>query len=298
MKKIICVFLSMLFIISAPNIISQVNSDKSTKNTDTANFDDDVPVWEVGDSWTYTLNPLSFELNQSGSFVSLNISMTDLFVDVVEATDDSYTLKISGSITGSFNFDDGAGTQIAGVFLLTRIISGSIQLRKADIALLEAHIIIRGIALLIEHPFPINMRIPIPLTLTVNVLQNAPRPLIDFPLFDGKENILNESSVSVDFKLESIVLRILNIFFPDIPAEIFFEQTVNTPMLAYSAIIENVTVPAGTFSAYNILFFEGMLGDLYYAPTAGSIVKAEAGLDMEDQFNAYFKCELKSYNYS
>ena len=110
--------------------------------------------------------------------------------------------------------------------------------------------------------------------------------------------ILNESLISANIKVQSIVLKILNIINPDIPAEIYIEQGMSTPEVFYNATIEDITVKAGAFSAYKIEFYEGMLGSLYYAPEVGSIIKVEAELDLEEMGYFKFHGELKEYSYS
>ena len=91
-------------------------------------------------------------------------------------------------------------------------------------------------------------------------------------------------------------LRILHIFKPEIPEEIFLEQNVSLPMVVYTATQENITVEAGDFTAYKIEFFEGLLGSMYYAPAAGNIIKADAELSMPE-IAVSFHGELKDTNY-
>jgi len=135
------------------------------------------------------------------------------------------------------------------------------------------------------------------LKISMNVLQTMPRPLIDFPLYDGKINILSDAQISVNIKLESIVLKILHIFKPDIPEEILLDKEIGLPMLPYNATMEQVTVEAGTYDAYNIKFLEGLFGSIYYAPAVGNIIKAEANMEIPDQLLVDFHGELKETNY-
>ena len=98
-----------------------------TNEFENISMDDDVPVWENGDSWRYNIAKLSFQLNQSGQQMSLDMSMTDLLIDVIGTTETSYKLSVSGNINGLFDFDDGAGTTIGGILFITRISSGETE---------------------------------------------------------------------------------------------------------------------------------------------------------------------------
>ncbi len=60
---------------------------------------------------------------------------------------------------------------------------------------------------------------------------------------------------------------------------------------------ENITIPAGTYEAYNITLFGGQ-AQCYYAPTAGNIVKILAHLEEIDPNVKNIKIELLSTNYT
>jgi hypothetical protein len=296
MKRMIGVILCMLLLGSLTGITQCLATNTVLQKTSTTSMEDDVPIWDVGDSWTYLIDTCNVQFFESGQLIGINLSMDSFLVEVKETTATSYVLGISGKIQGSFEYDDGAGTTLAGRLYFTKI-SGTMQLRKADLAVEEALVVIRGIALLKEHPLPISIPIPVPLTITLNVEQSAPRPLIDFPLYDGKEGIISEAHLSANIKVESIVLKILNIFNSEIPKEIILDQVMDIPMLLYTANAEEVTVQAGTFTAYDITFFEGLLGSIYYASATGNIIKAEAEMDIPDQLAIRFHGELKQTNY-
>lgn len=291
MKKLVCIILCTLLMCSVPGLGYSITTEKGSTT-----IDDDVPTWEASDSWRYGIGNLFFQLNQSGQFMALDMSMDELIVDVIGVTETSYQLTISGDIGGIFDYDDGAGTTLGGILFITKL-SGELEIQKADLAAEKANIVIRSIALLLEHPFMFPIPIPIPLTITIDIVQNMPRPLIDFPLFDGKEGILPETSLSTSIRVESIVLRILHSILPDIPDEIYIEQNVTLPILMYSAKEEMVSVQAGNYTAYNIGFFEGLLGSLYYAPAVGNYIKALAEINTMDVI-LEIKGELKETTYS
>jgi hypothetical protein len=267
-----------------------------TNEVETITMDDDVPVWEVGDTWVYNVAKASFQLNQSGQMMSLDLSLTDLEISVLGTTSSTYKLTLSGDIGGLFDYDDGAGTNLGGILFITSI-SGELEINQANLAAEQTNIIIKSIAILLEHPFILPIPIPLPMTITLDIRQETPRSLLDFPLFDGKEGLIPETDLITSIKVESIVLRILNSFTADIPEEIYLEQNFTLPMLLYSVKEEQVPVEAGNYTAYNIEFFQGLLGSLYYAPDVGNYIKATAELNTMDMMFD-IKGELTSTTYS
>jgi hypothetical protein len=162
----------------------------------------------------------------------------------------------------------------------------------------NANLKLRSIALLNEHPLPIPLPLPIPITITFNFGNSMPRPLIDFPLYDGKMGIITESSMNANITVSSIILKILSILTSSIPAGLSFDYPMSIPQLFYNATVEDITVKAGTFSAYNIVFYEGLLGGIYYAPSVGNMIKAQAEFSIEDMLNFKFYGELEEYSYT
>ncbi len=70
-----------------------------------------------------------------------------------------------------------------------------------------------------------------------------------------------------------------------------------TPELFYCTGTESVTVPAGTFTAYNISLFGG-LGYMYYAPEAGHIIKTTGQFaNISAGMVSNLAMELKATNY-
>jgi len=83
----------------------------------------DVPTWAIGDSWTYTINPLSF----SSPNISFYGSIENFQQTVVGKNDDTYTISISGDIAGDVVVNDIQGE-------LTGAIVGESQVRVSDLA--------------------------------------------------------------------------------------------------------------------------------------------------------------------
>ncbi len=290
MKRLVSLVLCTLLMCSMSGLAYNI-----TTEIDGISLDDDVPIWENGNSWRYEIGRLNFQLNQTGQVMSLDLSLNDLLISVMGQTATSYQMSLSGNIAGIFDYNDGAGTTLGGILFITKV-SGDLEIRQADLAASEANIVIKSIALLLEHPFVLPIPIPIPLTITIKIIQDIPRPLIDFPLYDGKQGIIAETALYTSLRVESIVLKILHSFLSDVPEEIYLEQNVTLPMLMYTAKEEQITVLGKNYTAYNIEFFQGLLGSLYYAPSAGNYIKALANISTPE-IMLDVKGELKETTY-
>ena len=293
MKKIAGLSLCILLIFSFSSVAQTVVNNPLAEKT---LIDDDVPTWKINDFWNYEIDEFLFQLNMSGQFIELGLNTEELEISVGSQPATSHQLDISGKLKGEFLYDDGAGMRLGGNLYFTRI-SGFANIREADLAAENEEIVISTIALLTEHPLEIPVPIPIPLRITLAIEQLTPRPLIDFPLFDGKIGILPGLSISANITVESIVLKILHLFIPEIPDVISLETVIHLPQILYSASVEEITVKAGNYTAYNIDFYEGLLGSIYYAPEAGSLIKAVASLDIPDELLVSFNGELQATNY-
>ena len=293
MKKlfglIICILVIASFSVSGQILINKNVNEKNIFSL----YGDDCPIWIVGDEWIYEMDAVYFELVSEGSPIIIDAAMKNLVFKVSSIDVSYYELDVSGDIQGSFYFDDGAGVKIGGE--LTRAeLSGNVKIEKSTLAFVEANVIIDSHVIFTESPLPISIPIPLPITISFSVTHDDPRPLIDFPLSNGKAGTISEAYISANLKVESIILKIINIFIPEVPAEITFGLDTYLPGLLYSADLDVITVKAGTFDVYDIGFFEGLFGSIYYAPEVKNIVKIEVDFELPDELKIEFFGELKN----
>jgi len=294
MKKQIFAFLCTMIIIGLPIVTGKISNNFE----DIKNFtvDDHAPVWEINDSWTYDINRFQANFSASGAHISLDSTLDDFTIEMIGYTDSSNIMDLSGRIKGYFEYESGEGIVLKGNFLFAKV-SGNMYVRQNDLTNEKFYIVINGIVLLTKYPLQISIPIPIPLTITINVNQDIPRPIIDFPLYNGKQGLINETIISADIRFESVFLRILSLFFSDIPSDIYYKESFDIPMFDYSASTENISVEAGTFNAYKIQFAQGLVGSIYYSPSVGNFLKSEIVIEIPDQFMVLLIGELKNYNY-
>ena len=338
-KKISILVLCMLLV--TPLCLAQTTAPLHHQTTDA-----DVPVWSVGDYWTYRIDNLTVNVNQSDFLLHVYISVADFKMTVTEVTNDSYQLTVpSTSINAHFalyiNNGDGP-INITGELKRTTI-QGTIFVAKADIGIKEMNLVLKGKlnTHINQQPYIQNYSGTIPFTVRLNgnIAFDTPYTLLAFPLNESSVWGLPASKVTLTGTIKSPwfnVINFLNHFarrwglipvianalgIPvdqaqslsdmanDILPIVDIAHVMNTylggnsiniteiPDLFYVVDTENVTVPAGTFMAYNISLFGG-LGYMYYAPDAGHIIKSMGQFgDISSNMISNLDMELKATNF-
>ena len=99
-KKTIVIFLVSMLVI--PSIIvsgEQINNKKDTTNVPQA----DVPIWSIGDSWTYTVNSFWVNYSNGGQKILMTGRIDDLKWVVSDITDTNYVVTITGTVSANYN---------------------------------------------------------------------------------------------------------------------------------------------------------------------------------------------------
>jgi hypothetical protein len=309
----------------------------------------DVPVWSIGNSWSYQINTMSFDYDDVNASTSLHVTVytDEITLTVIDDSGDSYHVELNAALqgSGSVHFIYEGEPIDMDVLLKETELTGTILFNKTDLGIRQIHPVLKGTVLVKfnEQPLPFTIpQIPVPATIDITTDSSVPYPLIQFPLNETSYWGLPATNITVDGTIESGWLRvayILNRFAqnhwplvtllagvmgvdpyalravsdllanPDILPVFhigeFLNLMINTSTIQFPAIdpiffwnvTETITVPAGTFSAFNISVAEG-LGSLYYAPEAGTIVKISGQFNDIIPFMTNLTAELTDYNYS
>jgi len=225
-KKIISIFVCTLFIatvaFTATGTYDEdiIGSKHLSKGLIIDSFDDDVPIWEIGDGWEYRINDIELELGFEGQSVQIHGKIDSLYFEVTEVSDDSYKLDYNSKVDGGFNVDidldylglgDGS-IKTTGELVVTKL-SGDMILKKSDLGIKEINAKIAGmLKVKIEEqpfiPFP-TITILIPARINLNSNSDNPFTILDFPLSTGKTWGLPSATFSVDGEIKSIWLNAL-----------------------------------------------------------------------------------------
>jgi hypothetical protein len=194
----------------------------------------DVPVWEVGDSWTYEMlyalrDPVNFSM---GANLTCEITWT-----VEDDSGENYILKGKGKSISMIGWVGSTG------MVNTRFVTVKPEMRvgKADLGIKSFNYSAKG------YVFIKMGKIVIPLPIHVKTYRNSKftphKQILPFPLTDGKNGTFD----SVDFEEEWATTMFWGL--------VELENRNNSyPMGEQNYICkeEKITVPAGTFDTYNV----------------------------------------------
>jgi hypothetical protein len=286
MKKIVSLIIVAAFIFSGISVVASP-SQTMRQSSKAISSDDNVPVWTVDNSWTYTINNIVVNYSYGGKQIHMNGQIDDFTWTVTDTTGDYYTVSLTGKITATYDIILSTGTStfhFVGSFTpsLTRL-KGTLQLTKSDLQIHHLSIQLVGITMTKINSLPFN--IPFPFKLISDGSLNVDFPLFDFPLSFLEFWNLPDLTLTMSSTFGGIFGLI----------QIPFTVTVHygfTPLAFWVVGSEQVTVPAGTYTADKIV---SLLGDgftYYYAPAAGNIVKIDLVLPLGE-----LHAQLKSTTY-
>ena len=245
------------------------NADQIVKGpkTTTVSYDEDVPTWTEGDSWTYNVDFTGGVLD----LLEFEWTFNNLELSVVEETSSSYKMKVNGIVNGEISV---GGSEIIKGTLSDTTITGDATYAKSNIGIKELDVHISGyIQLILRKSFAID------LTLSFNPAYNP----IEWPLNVGKQ--WNIPTSNMEGKLDFTYQGDLIFDDLDVPNVVGGQPVKCTG-------VEAKTVQAGTFNAYKIeSVYEEI--EFYYSSTAGNFINLHT---VTDEGTVYL--DLKSYSYS
>jgi len=288
-NKIIGIFVCMLMIVTMAIPTSAMNKEY-TPNKNPQSLGVDVPIWEIGDSWTYNMEIYTAASPNVTDDMVFEAS-GEITFEVVDDTDDTY--KLTGTakrMTGTIDIPGNIDMRI------TRLSSYSsdFELQKTDLAIINHEFTNKGIVLLTLGPIPLP--IPIQMQSSRYTEFNPPLNMITFPLNDGDFGTIEDVTVT-----ESGVTSMFWGLIPIVQVDIH-DWPINER--EYTVTFESISVPAGTFDVYTVET-ENTWGDegidwlySYYAEEVGNVAKLSVNMDYEEEVTYYnLELELVSTTY-
>jgi hypothetical protein len=270
MKKIISVIVVCAFILSGIGVLAAPN--QTTRHPSTT-FDDDVPIWNVNNAWTYTISNMVVNYSSGGQQIHMNGQIDDFTWTVTDTTGDYYTVGLTGKLTANYDitFPSGSSTyHFVGSFTpqLTRL-KGTLQLTKSDLQIHHVSLQLIGITMTKVNSLPFN--IPFPIKLISDGSLTTDFPLFDFPLHLLKFWNLPDVTLTLSSTFGGIFGLI------QIPFTVTAQYSF-APLAFWVLDQETVTVPAGSYTADKVISLISDEFAYYYAPDAGNIVKIDLRL--------------------
>jgi len=250
--------------------------------------DDDVPIWNIGDSWTYTIDDFTVDYEIQGTRIYADGAIQDFTWTVVDTSGEYYTVDFTGDLDCVYEIY--LSTQTTSITLtgsmkkaLTRL-DGTLVFTKSDLNLHDVNVEIKGITMLQISPLPLAF--PFPFKATVDGDLSTDFPLFKFPLSSNKFWELPNMDIVMNMKIGG--------FFGFLQLPVTLTTGYYwTPLAFHCKNKESISVEAGTYDAWEIesTFFD--LFQYYYAPEVGNIIKIDATMP-----NGEVHGELTSTNYS
>jgi hypothetical protein len=285
-NKIVGIVVLMLV---ATTVVSATNINVK-KNIQPAASGVDVPVLKKGDSWTYNEQYVNHLYTANGTLWYLLYHNCTSTYTVIDTTGTNYTVKMTsknneGRVTiGSFHYKFTKFTKFIREFTLN----------KTDLGFVSDSWQEKGPVLwLLFNIVPI----PAQYTDAWETIYSIPDPIFPFPLTAGTHGTLPNASFTYHEKC-SLYWGLITLFkWPNLYGY--------TGEQNYTCEMANITVPAGTYDAYNVSVVSTYgLGHSsswsYYVPKVGSMAKQTIDSDADTSGNPgyIFKSELVSYSYT
>jgi hypothetical protein len=333
---LICVMLMTTFLSMASNV-EDFELNKSKNNTTAlSSFEDDVPEWNIGDTWTYKIDDINLDIEDNKT-IHVHLEVGELPMEVVGDSGD-YNVKIDAKLAGDYRvvIEEENGTIDVEGKLIGTTIKGNIYYSKDQLGITKIDYEISGILTFKPNELPedwnipnILIAIPIPATISSTLDFGTPYTFLDFPINDSKFWGLPSSNFTVNGQIQSIWLTILKIVndiatafnYPLLPEDlaallpvIDIKEALETreignlfdipevPALFACFQKHNVSVTAGEFEAYNIsvapINLTHALARIYYSPEIKNIIKISGELTDLLPFLSNLEMELIDYDIS
>jgi hypothetical protein len=285
-NKIVAIVVLMLV---ATTVVSATNINIKEKIQPTSSSVD-VPVWKKGDSWTYDMHQLMYKYDKNGTLWYKTYHNCTYTMTVADDTGENYTMK-----TTSTN-DEGRAIISKYQLKFTPFTksTGDGVLRKTDLACFRETDQEKGFVFwLIGNILPI----PAQYNHFVQANYTSGYRFLPFPLNAGTHGTI-PGTYQIYREKASLYWGLISLFnWP--------EQKSYVAPTGYNCEMANITVPTGTYNAYNVsIDSQYGLGHFsswrYYVPEVGLYAKLSFYSDWDTLGNpgTISEMELVDFNYT
>jgi hypothetical protein len=191
---------------SIKNETSEQKICEATPGMTTTTSNDTVPVWNLGDTWTYTINNINIDIDEKNLSFHLHFEIDELPFQVVEVTNDSYLLNFTANIGGYgtvfADFGNDHRINLSATVNQAKI-QGYLWYNKSDLAIKKIQVVLSGnfSGEITEFFFKLPNPIPRQMNFTLNATADfdVPYPaILHFPLNENETGkIWNRSATNV-----------------------------------------------------------------------------------------------------
>jgi hypothetical protein len=211
-----------------------------------------IDPWDVGDSWTYHMQKITFKL---GDFFALNGSSNALTFRVTNENNTSYMLSFMGRIKG----------EVKNGYLSNFVtLNGNIVLGKNTFRIENVEATVHGIVFFTKNRT--GLPVPLPFNAKIDVVFDPYLDIFPFPFISGRGCEI--PSVSIENHL------VEKVFGKTQFDEVYFFSFNELPYFCSKE--EKLTVPAGTYDTYRVFLVEEM--NYSFSPEICNVVKISINL--------------------
>lgn len=239
--------------------IQNNNLGKNIKLNMIDDNDAELPVWDVGDSWTYEF---VLDGGVEGLLEAYNLKFSNFKFVVDEVQDEYYKMDVSSDVSGSVSIE--FGITFSGSFRSTTL-QGEAYVNKSSLALISIeNLLMSGYlkpAIAPQVAFDMNGRVSI----------SYGKPLLDFPINRGDMLFVDLTSINVNSSVE-----LGSLFSENLDITVFVQDHfMNCDKW------ESLDLKAGSFDAIKInqtdvYPLSENTHSVWFSPAAGNIVKVES----------------------
>jgi hypothetical protein len=285
MRKFVMVGL-IIFMLIVPSCI--LSAEKIETINSPINPDDDVPIWNEGNSWTFQISEFSVDYTYETLSIIMDGQIDDFKWTVSDTDGSNYIVDVEGKVSatfeGAFPFGDSVINVNGDIKPNRNKITGTLILTKTNLEIVDFDAEIKGIANV--QILPIPFKIPLPVKISADADLSTAFPLFNFPLHLLKFWNLPDIDITMYTSFGGI--------FGLIQFPITFYTSYAWTPLAFSVLVqESITVPAGTYDAWKIQSLIGDYFEYYYSPVVGNIIKVDINMP-----RGGIKGELIATNYA
>ena len=251
-----------------------------------ASLDAGVPIWEVGDSWTYKTD--YWEGDTQGN--PLQSFYGEVTLEVVDDTGDSYLLAGEGKITyDKLEYYE----EPLDIIPLTGTAGAELEIRKDDLGLMSWHQYGSVIGFLVLNGIPLP--IPVQMSSEKTTIFDPTWVITPFPLVDDDTGVFNSVMFHEDWEV--------SLFWGLIPLNIGNNSWGYGEGVDYTVTKETITCESGGYTAYNIsgdytILFMHDYFRTYFVEEVGNTARENIHIEYRNT-NVYldFNMELVSTTY-
>jgi hypothetical protein len=286
-RKIVGIVVLMLVATTVVSATNNINVKEKIRPTTSSV---DVPVWKKGDSWTYNFHEIIYKYTTNGTLWFTLYHNCTMINTITDDTGDTYTMKMTSTnnegktIISSYRLKFTPFTKLSGEWVY----------RKTDLACTLESDQEKGFAFwLIGNILPI----PTQYTHTREWIMTPGWAFLPFPLTAGTAGTIPGYHLTYQEKC-SLYWGLVKLF--DGPATNYTQSPV-----PYHCEMANITVPASTYSAYNVSVelsfgFGHYSSWQYYVPEVGNTAKTyiNGDWDTSGKPGTIYELELVSTTYT